>query len=124
MGFTNYGAQALAWSLGSDISNNFIQSIGIGSGSGATGVTNVTLQAEHTRTVQTGSPDFTTARKASFQGDFNSVVMSGLILTEFGLFASGAVNTGSTWQREAFGSVVFDGTNELQISTTLEVLPG
>ena len=124
MGFTNIGAQQLAWALGSNISNNFIQAIAIGSGSGTVSVTNATLVAEHTRTIQTGSPNFTTARKVSFQGDFNSLVMSGLTLFEFGLFASGTLNTGSIWQREAFGSVIFDGTQELQVTTTLEVLPG
>jgi len=124
MAFTNFGAQAIAWRLGSSLPNEYISAIGIGSGSGTATVSNTTLVAEHTRTMITGSPDFTTARKVTFQADFNSVQMSGLILTEFGLFTSGPVNTGSCWQREAFGSVLFDGTNELQIVTTLEVLPG
>jgi hypothetical protein len=50
--------------------------------------------------------------------------MSGTDLTEFGLFdvASGTGFPGSVWQREGFGSVAFDGTNELQILTSLQVL--
>jgi len=87
-------------------------------------VSNTTLLGEHTRTMITGSPNFSETRKVAFQGDFSSVEMSGLILTEFGLFKSGPSNVGSAWQREAFGSLIFDGSNELQITTTLEVIAG
>lgn len=123
MVFTNDGAQFVAWRLGSSLPNLFISSIGIGSGSGTALVTNHTLVAETQRTVLTGSPNFSEARKVGFQADFTSVQMSGLAFTEFGLFASGAVGTGSVWQREAFGSVVFDGTLELQIYAVDEVIP-
>ena len=45
-------------------------------------------------------------------------------LTEFGLFdiASGTGFTGSVWLREGFPGITFDGTNELQILSTLQVL--
>lgn len=120
---TNYAKQAVAWSLGSNISNNFISCFAIGSGSGTALATDVTLLHETgSRAMITGSPDFTTVRKVSFQGDWNSVQMSGITLFEFGLFASGASMTGSTWQRECIGSVVFDGSNELEILSTLEIL--
>ena len=122
MVFTDYGKQAVTWALGSDISNNFIGVIAIGSGSGTASVTDVILVGEASRTIITGSPDFTANRKVGFQADFNSTQMSGITLTEFGLIASGVANVGSTWQRESFGSVVFDGTNELQIISTLEVI--
>ena len=121
MTFTNFGRQQVAFALGSDIANNFISSVGIGSGSGAVNVDNVTLIAEHTRTTITGSPDFSVTQKAGFQADFSSTQLSGLIVSEFGLFQSGATGTGSLWQREGFGSLTFDGTLELQIITTLEV---
>ena len=121
MVFTNFGRARVAFALGSDITNNFISSVGIGSGSGAVSVDNLFLVAEHSRTTITGSPDFSVTQKAGFQGDFSSTQLSGLIVSEFGLFQSGAVDTGSLWQREGFGSLVFDGTNELQIITTLEV---
>lgn len=121
MVFTNYGKEATALRIGSDIPG-IIQSIAIGSGSGTAVVGDVTLVAEHTRAFITGSPDFGVVRKVGFQADFSSITMSGLTLTEFGLFTSGATLIGSTWQREAFGSVVFDGTNELQIFTTIEVV--
>ena len=123
MTFTNAGAQFLAFRLGSSLPDLFVGAIAIGSGSGTATVSDVTLVAEELRTIITGSPSFTEARKTQFQGDFNSVEMSGLTLSEFGLFTSGPALTGSTWQREAFGSVTFDGTNELQITITLEVIP-
>ena len=123
MVFTSVGKQFVAWSLGSDV-GNYINHIGIGDGSGTALESNVTLVSERNRTQITGSPNFTTAQKVSFQADFNSVQMSGISLTEIGLFnqASGTGFPGSVWLREAFGSVVFDGGNELQILTTLEVL--
>lgn len=94
----------------------------IGSGSGTVALTDVILVGERDRNLITGSPDFDTVRKVQFQGDFNSVEMSGTTLFEFGLLASGPSVVGSLWQREGFGSIVFDGTNELQILSTIEVI--
>ena len=122
MVYTNYGKQAAAWAIGSNLTNNFIQYVAIGSGSGTVAVTNVTLVAETDRNVITGSPDFDTARKVEFQADFNSVELSGTVLFEFGLLTSGPSLVGSVWQREGFGSIVFDGTNELQILSTIEII--
>jgi len=123
MVFTNAGRQFVAWGLGSNL-GKFIAHTAVGDGSGTALVTNTTLVSERNRTSITGSPDFSTAQKATFQADFNSVQMSGINLTEFGLTdtTSGTSQAGSMWQREAFGSVVFDGSNELQVTTTLEVL--
>jgi len=122
--FTNFGRQAVTWRLGSSLPDMYIQHIGIGSGSGTVLVTNTTLVHEVNRTPITGSPDFTEDRKVGFQADFNSVQMSGLDLTEFGLFHIGSATgfAGSTWQREAFNPVEFDGTNELQVFATVQVL--
>ena len=122
--FTNAGRQYVALGLGSDI-GKFIAHVGIGTGSAAVLVSDSTLVTEANRTSITGSPDFSTSLKVQFQADFNSVQMSGLELQEFGLtdVASGTGFTGSMWAREGFGSVAFDGTNELQIITTIEVLP-
>ncbi len=122
MTITNYAKQAITWGMGSDISNNFIQTFAVGIGSGTASASDVILVNESDRNMQTGSPDFDTARKVIFQADFNSVEMSGTNLTEFGLLASGPAGVGSLWQREAFGSIVFDGTNELQITSTIEVI--
>jgi len=121
MVFTTYGKLATSWQIGSNLSNNHIQCMSIGSGSGTAGITDVTLLGEKVRRVITGSPDYSTAREVMFQGDFNSAEMSGTTAMEFGLFSSGLLGTGSCWQREGFGSIVFDGTNELQIQTTIEL---
>jgi len=122
MTFTNYGKQAVAWSLGSYIPNNFISYMAIGSGSGTSDITNTTLVNEWTRLAITGSPDYSVDRKVTFTADLNSVSASGLLLYEFGLLVSGPALIGSLWQRECVGSVVFDGTNELKIECALEVL--
>ena len=121
--FTNTGRNMITIRLGSS-TPSFIGYVGIGSGSGTASVTDDVLLSEVNRVAITGSPNFVTAQKATFQGDFNSVQMSGIHLTEFGLSEtiSGTGFPGSMWQREAFGSIVFDGTNELQISTTLNTL--
>ena len=125
MVFTNFGRQAVAWRLGSSLPSLYIQYVGIGTGSATVLVNNETLVTESNRVSLTGSPNFTTARKVTFQGDLNSVQMSGINLTEFGFFDTGSSTgfTGSIWLREGFGSIVFDGTNELQINATIEVLP-
>ena len=124
MVFTNWGRQAVAFRIGSSLPDLYVQHVGIGTGSAAVLVSDTTLVTEANRTNITGSPDFTESRKVGFQADLNSVQMSGINLTEFGLFdtASGTGFTGSAWQREGFGSIVFNGTNELQILTTVQIL--
>ena len=122
MVFTNPGKALVALGLGSDV-GLFIGFIGIGSGSGTASVTNTTLLAERERNAITGSPNFATTQKVAFQGDFSATQMSGTDLTEFGLFNVGSATgfPGSVWQREAFGSIPFDGTNELQVEETWEI---
>jgi len=128
MPFTNDGAQFLAFRMGSGVPN-FISNVEFGTGSGTASITNKTLVTGSVRNNLTGSPDFTTSRKVGFQADFNSITMSGVKLTEFGLFISGIFGTstdgaGSVWAREAFPAITFDGTNELQVLWEGEVLPG
>ena len=120
---TNAGAQIATWRIASGISQ-YIESLEVGYGSGANVVTYATLVNGSIRVMQTGSPNFTTARKVTFQGDINSVQMSGLALSEFGWFTSGLLGVGSVWLREGFPSVTFDATNELSVTTTIEVIPG
>lgn len=124
MVITNFGRQAVAWRLGSSLPDLYIQHIGIGTGSAEVLVTDTTLVNEVNRTSITGSPDFSENFKVGFQGDFSATQMSGLNLTEISLTdtASGTGFTGSVWQREGFGSVNFDGTNELQVLSVLEVI--
>jgi len=122
MVFTDIGKEFAALRLGSDV--GFIAYIGIGSGSGTVQATQSTLLNERDRNALTGSPNFTTAQKVTFQADFNTVEMSGTHLTEFGLSETGSQTgfPGSMWQIERFGSIVFDGTNELQVVSSLHVM--
>ena len=121
---TNSARQFVTYLLGSEMSDLYIKAIGVGTGSSTPSVSDTTLLTEANRTDITGTPDFTTNRAVSFQADLNSVQMSGIALSEFGLFHTGSTTgfTGSIWQREVFGSLAFDGTNELQIVSTIEVL--
>ena len=119
MPYTTDGQQFAIWNIGSSISNNYIGVIAIGSGSGTHTTASHILYNEHNRVMITGSPDFSQARKVTFTGDFNSTLLSGLTITEFGLFASGPSSVGSTWAAQAIGSVLFDSTNEAQIIYTI-----
>jgi len=121
MPFTDTGRNLLAFRFGSGV-DLYPKYMGIGSGSGTASVSDDTLLHEVNRVSFSTSPVFTTAKKVGFQADLNSFQMSGIHLTEFGLSDTGSstVQTGSFWQREAFGSIVFDGTNELQITTEIE----
>ena len=122
MVLTNYARQALTWAIGSNITNNFVSYCTLGSGSGTALVSDTILVGEAMRGQLTGSPDFTVNREVGFQFDFGATTLSGLSMTEFGLQASGAFQTGSLWQREAFGSIAFDGTNELQLQSKFAVI--
>lgn len=124
MPITNWGAQAITYNIGSNLDNNYIQYCAIGSGSGTFAATQTTLLNERDRNPITGSPDFTTTRKVAFQFDFNSVEMSGTRLFEFGFLGSHTGSTGSMWHIERIGSIIFDGTNELQVLNTIEVIRG
>lgn len=120
--FTDAGRQFVAWRLGSSLPDLYINYIGIGIGSTTATEADTTLVSESNRVAITGSPDFTDARKVTFQADLNSVQMSGINLAEFGLFHMASGQGGSVWQREAFDPIEFDGTNEVQIISTLQVL--
>ena len=124
MVFTDVGRKFVALILGSDL-NTFIAYVGLGTGSATALVGDSVLVTEINRIAITGSPNFATAQKVTFQADFNSVQMSGTAsIKEFGLTetASGTNFTGSMWQREGFPGITFDGTNELQVVTTISVL--
>ncbi|MHA1876716.1 MAG: hypothetical protein ACTSUC_09770 [Promethearchaeota archaeon] len=124
MVFTNYGKERIAFLLGSELDNTYIRYYGIGNGSGMVAVTNSELISEDARFEITGSPDFTTSKKVTFTGDYNSIDFSGLSLQEFGLFSESGTNfPGSTWYRQQLiGSVVGTGDIEIRLETTFEVI--
>ena len=92
----------------------------IGSGSGTAVATQTALIHPEDRQAVTAT-DGSTAYKVKWTGDWNSVTMSGLQLSEFGVCISGPGTTGSMWSRAGLPSIEFDGTNELRIEETWEV---
>lgn len=123
MAFTAAGAEFVALRMGSDLPGLFVQAIAIGSGSGTAATTDQVLLAERVRSLITGSPDFSTSQSVEFQGDFNTLQMSGTVFQEFGLFTNSGLSVGSLWQRESVAPITFDGTNELQITSAIQVIP-
>jgi len=119
MVFTNVGKSGLALAIGS-YSTNRPQYMAIGSGSGAVAITNIALIHETNRTEPTIT-DVSTIYEVAYTADWNSVVMSGTTLKEFGMFTESVASTGSCWNREAFAGVEFDGSNELQIQLKFEI---
>jgi hypothetical protein len=120
---TSFAKQQLTYALGSNISNNYIQTFAVGTGSQTikSGLTTLT-GSEFARFMITGSPNFSNSQVVSFQGDLNSVTASGLILNQFGNFTSGPINTGSAWALvQTTGSVVCDGTIELEVISTYTI---
>jgi len=113
MGITNYGLSGLALTglTGSGTPPRWMT---IGSGSGTFVVTQSGLINEYTnqRKIYTAR-DVTTQKQVTWTFDWNSVQMSGLTFSEFGMFSNSS--GGNIWDRHTLGSVTFDGTTELQI---------
>ncbi len=105
---------------GSLTTNNYPNYFMIGSGSGTALVTQTALIAPKDRQTITFA-NGSTMYKVKWQGDWNSVEMSGTSLTEFGMCISGATTTGSMWSRTSLPAVSFDGTNELRLEENWEV---
>lgn len=90
----------------------------IGSGSGTFNAVGSRLFDIHsTLTRIFTSTDNSVLREVTWTSDWSSVEMSGLTLSEFGTAVSG----GNIWNHEIFGSVLFNGTQELQIQTTFQI---
>lgn len=96
------------------------QYLAIGSGSGADAISVIALVHEVDRNAPT-SINTSTTNKIIYTTDFNSVEMSGIDLREIGMFTESAASTGSCWDKEGFGAVTFDGTNELQVQLTYNI---
>jgi len=103
--------------IGSDISSPL--NFAIGSGSGTIVATRTTMFHEKDRQAFTGgSIDFSTTNKLIFQSNWNSVEMSGTLLSEVGIVDNATANTGSVWSLNVIPTLTFDGTNELQTEET------
>jgi len=115
---TNYGKNRVALLVGGS-ATNYPTYFLLGIGSGTAAVTQTTLISGSDAQIFT-STTYPTAYKVTFQGDWNSVEMSGIQLREFGV-SSGSIVNGSVWSRTALPALTFDGTNELRIESTWEV---
>jgi len=116
----NYAKSRMTLMLGgsSVVSGATYFELGIGSSTVTTSDT--TLLTGSIRQLIT-SATFPSSYKVTYQGDWNSVLMSGIQLKEFGVTGSATGITGSMWSRNVIPSLTFDGTNELQIQETWEV---
>jgi len=119
MVFTNYGRSGAVLLLAGV--GNVPQYLAIGSGSGAAVNTLGSLVAE-VLAGRTGftSRDTSVAQAVTMIFDLNSVQMSGVNLREFGVGGVTTVGANDLWLREAFPSITFDGSNELEVEATFQ----
>jgi len=110
------GKSGMALLLGS--SGTAPEYIGIGSGSGATAVTNTGLIYHVDRQAFSGI-DMSLAAHATYTSNWNSIDTSGINLKEFGVFSP--ASGGTTWNREGFANVEFNGTQELVIDVQFQL---
>lgn len=116
---TNYAKNRVALMLGGSITTNISDFI-IGTGSSTIAATDTALTTASDRQAVT-SATYPSATSIAWQGDWNSVEMSGTALQEWGAIPSGAGLTGSIWSRHIIPALTFDGTNELRIEETWRV---
>lgn len=121
---TNHAKSKLALLIGnSGLSTDITTSVPgyfvLGSGSGTALITSTTLVHAVDRQLFTSITNST--NKVAWQGDWNSVELSGLNIKEFGVLPSGGGLTGSIWSITGFPGITFDGTNELRVEETWEV---
>ena len=93
----------------------------IGTGSATISVTSTELTTASDRQPFTSNPTFPTSQSINFQGDWNSVEMSGLSLKEFGIAGSGIGTNGSMWSIHVVPAITFDGTNELRVEEVWDI---
>lgn len=125
MAIMNFAKNRIALILGGSIwnagSNQYPTYMMIGTGSATVDVTSPILTTANDRQLNT-SVSYPSSQKIKFQGDWNSVELSGLTISEFGMTGSGTGTTGSMWSKAVFGGVNFDGTNELRVLETWEII--
>lgn len=90
----------------------------IGSGTAAFNIANSGLQKENDRNAFT-SYDLSVNKVATYIADFSSTEISGLDVSEFGMFNS--LNNGSLFNRQVIDNLTFVGDRELQIQVSLRV---
>ena len=116
---TNYARNQMSLLLGGS-ATNFPEYFIIGSGSGTSSTSDTSLVYAVDRQEVT-SVAYPNTQKVKWQGDWNSVEMSGIQLRQFGIITSGAGVTGSVWSTVSLPALTFDGTVELRTEESWEV---
>ncbi len=116
---TNYMRNQLSLFVGGS-ATNFVDYFIIGSGSGTSSSSDTALAAASDRQLVT-SVTYPATQKVKWQGDWNSIEMSGIQLQQWGMITSGAGVTGSVWSKTSLPKLTFNGANELRIEETWEV---
>ena len=119
MAITNIGLNTIRSLLGSPQPTQPTH-MAIGSGTNAFNVTDTQLEGENARTGLT-SYDQSTNKIVTYIADLSSTAVSGLTVGEFGLFNTGAVSTGSIFNREVITPLTFEGDREIQIQVSFRV---
>ena|SRR3990167_1732024 len=121
----NYAKNRTILLLGGSILNtgsqNYPTYFMLGTGSSTVFATQDSLLTANDRQLMTNKT-YPTSQKIKFQGDWNSVELSGLTINEFGICGSELTTTGSMWSRSVFEGVTFDGTQEMRILESVEIL--
>ena len=106
-----------AWSP----SGNIPLAIAIGTGSQERLSSNTALANEVDRNAFTGgSVDLDIINEVTMQSDYNALEVSGITMTEFGVFDNVSGTTGSLFNDEPVSDITFAGTTELQIQVTFQ----
>jgi hypothetical protein len=115
---TQFGLGQAAILLGSQMQ---YMACGPGSATISSGLSTLT-GSEFIRILITGSPDFSVPRSVTIRADLNSIQANGLVLSQFGEFNNGTLNTGSVYNiNQLNGSIVCDGTIELSFEDSFTV---
>lgn len=127
MAILNYALNRTILLLGGSILNtgsqNYANYFMLGTGSSTVSSTQDSLLTAADRQAMTNKT-YPSYQKIKFQGDWNSVELSGLTISEFGVCGSEPTITGSMWSRSVFEGATFDGTQEMRILETWETKGG
>lgn len=117
MAITNIGLNTIRSLIGSP-QPTIPTHVAIGSGTTAFNATDTSLEKENARVGMT-SYDVSVNKIVTYVADFSSTAISGLDVSEFGMF--NASSAGSIFNRQVITNLVFQGDRELQIQTSFRV---
>ena len=116
MVLTDIGRDFIAKAIGG--SGASIGSVAVGTGSAAVNISRSGLITESIRN-PFSTIDYSVDKEVIFTGEFNSLELSGLSITEFG--SAHLSSGGQLWNVEGFPGINFTGNNELQVEVTFQI---